>query len=168
MMRAFAEDVLDALLERQVHEIIGAVVVGLALSLCLYGFHRLVRRKVSDDMALMVSLFLLANVASTSMAIGYLRYRAKREAIPASQSSQPQPFLGWTAQVAQLYVGMADENRDGVISREEASRMIDRADENSDGVVSPEEMSRMIDRKVQQVPAPGLYPADCQSGPGLQ
>lgn len=127
-MREFAGSVLDILLERRADELIGALFIGLAMSLCLCGIYMLVRRKSRDVMSLLTGLFLLASVASASMAAGFLRYRSAVEVAPSSPSGffQHRSVPGWESLTAEHYVRMADLNRDGLLSAEEKIRMADR------------------------------------------
>ena len=125
-MKKFAEAVLDAVMERQIEEVFGALAVGFALSLCLSGVYMLVRRRVSDILTLLLSLMLLSSIVSTTLAIGYLRYDRRRGDISQWRSPQFGPYPGWETAAAQLYVRMSDENHDGIISADEMSRMTAR------------------------------------------
>jgi hypothetical protein len=78
----YARSVFDALSDRKPQELIGAIVVGMALAVAFSGLYRRWRRKVGDAQTLLCSLMLLANVASMTIAAGYLRYAGRDDQTP--------------------------------------------------------------------------------------
>jgi hypothetical protein len=116
---------LDAIVDRSPKELIGAVLISLALSLALTGLYTVRRRKTSDRFALMVVLSLGTNVVAMLVVFGYFTHaqNLKVKAVESvSHTRPPGPRgNGLELHLSQRILDMADRDRDGSISSQEAT-----------------------------------------------
>ncbi len=75
----YLNSVGDAVVDRSLQELIGAIMVALALALAMAGLYALGRRKVSDSAMLVTCLTIISSVASMALTGGYLAALAKRQ-----------------------------------------------------------------------------------------
>lgn len=163
-MRKFAEAALDAVLARPADELIGALFVGLALSLCSSGAYMASRRRVADPMPLLVALTLLVSVASATLAVGYLRYSDQPLGGAVAGQLPPRELEPLKPRV--LKVRPIDPPRLEPLpgrQRDLARLGFEVADEDHDGILSPEEEVRMRDRLADRREPVGPLPADIRA-----
>ena len=119
-MYDFFDSLANSILDRSPDELIGAVIVALGLSLAFVGLDWLAGRKVRQGRTLMICLMIGANLASMAIAAGYLVHIRRTRGTSASEIAQavaPRPYLV----LVESTFRAADENRDGLISSEEAA-----------------------------------------------
>lgn len=126
-MAAYLQTIYDLLFDLPAQVIIGGVMVGLVLSLILTGLYILLRRKAAEPMTLMAFLMLVGCTLSMAMAAGYMRYsRAARGIVgrgfyPAYRALPP---VGPATFLSNRILSVADIDRDGRLSHEEASQAV--------------------------------------------
>jgi hypothetical protein len=124
-MLDFFRSSLDAIVDRSPKELIGAVMISLALSLAFTGLYALRRRKSSDRFTLMVVLSLGTNVAAMIIVVGYFTHaqNLKVKAVESVGHMWPQERRGngLELHLSQRILDMADKDRDGSLSSQEAT-----------------------------------------------
>jgi hypothetical protein len=124
-MLDFLRSSLDAIVDRSPKELIGAVIISLTLSLAFAGLYALRRRTTSDRLTLMVVLSLGTNVAAMLVVLGYFTYaqNLKMKAVESvSHTRPPGPRgNGLELHLSQRILDMADRDRDGSLSSQEAT-----------------------------------------------
>jgi hypothetical protein len=138
-MADYFESLGNAVVDRSPDELVGAVMVALALSLAFAGIYFVGRRKVSGAMLTpMIALMIVANLTSMAVAAGYLLHvKANGGYLPADKTpgakGPPGPML-----VDFIFQG-ADSNHDGLLSSEEASlaaaELVRNADPSGKGLI---------------------------------
>src|SRR5260221_6934649 len=111
------QSTLNAVLDRSPKELLGGVLVALALAIAMAGLYALGRRKVGEPLTLVVGLMLFANVAAMALAIGYLEHsqRNYRQSIERVEIHGPHHpgALGRELGMSQRILDVADTNKDG-------------------------------------------------------
>ena len=124
-MLDFFHSSLDAIVDRSAKELIGAGMISLVLSLAFTGLYALRRRKTSDRFALMVVLGLGTNVVAMLVVLGYFTYaqNLKMKAVESVSHMRPQERRGngLELHLSQRILDMADSDRDGSLSSQEAT-----------------------------------------------
>jgi hypothetical protein len=126
----FARDIYDVILDRSSEEVLGVLFGCLALSLVAAGLFALLRSRVKDPVLLVALLTMPAVLAAMAATGAYFHNAARNDGGargrgPASASPHapgpPNPYgaLAW------VFV-YADEDHDGQLTREEASKAVSR------------------------------------------
>jgi len=137
----------NAVVDRSADELIGAVIIALALSLAMAGLYCLGRRSLRENMTPIIVLMLVANLVSMCVGAGYLalvRKKVGRPLMAGRFGSVAGSESMWTDAIFRA----ADLNRDGRITGEEASLAADqfvrRADSSGRGAIDPQSLDRAI------------------------
>jgi hypothetical protein len=156
----FLESISDAILNRSPEELIGAMLIAAAVAIVVAGLYSLGGRKSSPSSAFVGGLGFAAGASCMALAAGYIEFagtnRTSRSAAnhprPArrpqggERRGAPPPFgffgPGWSSGF-QVVVA-ADENRDGRLTPEELSRLVQKADMDGDGSVNFHDIDRLI------------------------
>ncbi len=142
-MIQFLDSVANAVLCRSPHEWIGALLIALTIALAMTALYTLAYRRFRDRSVLIITLILVANVASMTLAAGYLlraeansegayngiRFRGEPSQYPSSPPSaalspgtlSPQPSDALAVFLRQRVFDLADRNQDGLLSVDEAA-----------------------------------------------
>ena len=124
-MLDFFHSSLDAIVDRSPKELIGAIMISLALSLAFTGLYALRRRKTSDRLTLMVVLGLSTNVVAMIVVLGYFTHaqNLKMKAVESVSHMGPPEWRrnGLELHLSQRILDMADRDKDGSISSQEAT-----------------------------------------------
>jgi hypothetical protein len=146
----------DILLDIKPGDLIGAVMIALTLALAMTGLYALRRKKMGEPMIVLIVLMLCANVTSMALAAGYLAktWRAEmrspndsaRAALRRPPASPVGPDHPWRhpgghpgpppggPPVSQIFA-VADADRNGRLTPEEAALFVRAADSNGTGSV---------------------------------
>lgn len=155
MMR-YVDGVVDLLLERTPGELISSIFVALVLAFVLAGLFSAWRRKTSDAILLLTCLALVVNLAGMLFSASYVRLSwtapsgSERTFSPPSPSHfhHPGPPIGRAASFLRDAFGMADADRDGWLSVDEAAtaaaKFVKEADESGKGAVDLQELVASI------------------------
>ncbi len=175
----YLNSVGDAVVDRSLQELIGAIMVALALALATAGLYALGRRKVSDSAMLVTCLTIVSSVASMALAAGYLteRERRQRQEIPGARSSgfRPRAAVSRGDLMAREIMKMADTDGDHSLSTEEAARAADSfiraADASGKGSLDAPSLAKAVHFHMrnhdQQSPMPpAITPAEASPGAG--
>lgn len=172
-MTGFLTTVADTVIDRSPEELIGAIVVALGLSMAVSGFYTRGRRKIGDQFMLMNGLVLVANVAAMAFAVGYLAYQQKVDEFPegklatAASCSNPSFLLGHTpgaeSFLAPWVVGLADANKDGRVTPEEAAQFVKEADTGGRGSVDQGQIAEAL--RIRWTAVSGVTPTCAAQGP---
>jgi hypothetical protein len=185
-MREYLQQICDVILDRTAVELLGAIVVALVASLAMSGIYALVRRKVSDATALVAGMVLLASLACMAVSASHIAH-ARRAAMgrlggPLSRYGPPRdrPMLGPPMEsfLSLWITKMADTDRDGLVSADEASvaaaRFVREAGAEGEEAVNREALTEAIRQNLfPQSPGtpggpPGAYPhGGPEGGPPL-
>ena len=133
----------NAVVDRSPDELIGAVIVALALSLAMAGLYCIARRKANENLLPIIGLMIVANLLSMVVGMGYVAHARK-----APSGIRPGiPFVPEAALIEAIFE-TADKNGDGMLSSEEASqgaeRFVQGADASGTGLVDPQSLRRAI------------------------
>jgi hypothetical protein len=71
-MAAYFEALENAIVDRSPDELVGAVIIALALSLAFAGLYCLGRRKARDELVSIIALMIVANLVSMAVGAGYV------------------------------------------------------------------------------------------------
>ncbi len=127
-MHRYVNSTIDVVLDRTADELIGGILVALLLSLALAGAFALLGRRIRDTTTLITCLALAAILAGMTLAAGFVR-SADRQGVranPGLPRGLPPVVADRGASLARLIFEQADDDRDGVLSPEEAARAADR------------------------------------------
>ena len=124
-MADYFASMVNAVVDRSPDELIGAILIALALSLAMAGLYYTGRRKVSENLMPMVVLMIVANLASMTFGAGYLA-RARKQHVDAARPIYPSSPAVSERMLIDAIFRAADENRDGLLSGEEASVAADK------------------------------------------
>jgi hypothetical protein len=131
-MMDFLQSTLGAVLDRSTRELLGGVCLALVLSMGMTGLFALGRRKVGEQLSLLIGLMLVANVASMVLAVGYIAHLERLDTVsmPANMTFSPPdmrrphpggPGNGLEIRLSQRIFDLADRDKDGALTPEEAS-----------------------------------------------
>lgn len=118
-MKSYLAPLLDVVSDRSPDELIGALLIALALSLAMTGVYGLARRKAHDPRILICALMTLVSIASMTLAVGYVA--------SASGRGGPDGVLGFLASppgrvmLVRRIFEAADTDGDCLLSQDEAS-----------------------------------------------
>lgn len=147
----------DAILNRSAAELIGALIIALAVAIVVAGLYVLGRRKSSPSPTFVGGLALVAGALCMALAAGYIQYletdwisgTAKQQpaqvrwpVIGPGQGMQSLPGMGWSSGFH--VVVAADENRDGRLTPEEMAELVRKADTDGDGSVTFQDIDQLI------------------------
>ena len=124
-------------------EIVGALLIGLALALLASGLARLARRKLADPGPILCVATLVACVLSMALGLGYERHRANLEGLSLSKDDPKAGFRILPPPIGRRLVHDADLDRDGHLTPEEAARFVRAADSASKGWADAREFDRI-------------------------
>ena len=152
----YLKSVGDALVDRSVPELIGAIMVALALALVVAGLYTLGRRKVTDSTMLVTCLTIVASIASMALTGGYFSHleRRRRTVIEGTNSRGfPIPPAVWMEErAARQIMKMADTDGDHSLTTEEAARaaalFVRTEDPNGKGSIDIPALSRSIQNSI--------------------
>jgi hypothetical protein len=176
---------LDVILDRPPGDLIGAGMIALTLALAMTGLYALRRKKTGEPLIVLIVLMLCANVISMALVAGYLvktwrsesgfsartnRNTARRPAPggldgPVRQE-QPWGHLGGSPpppagrgpgdpHIRQVFA-VADADKDGRLTPDEAALFVKAADPNGIGSVNEHDFSAAIRGHLSHPPAPTL------------
>lgn len=138
-MYDFFDSLTNVIVDRSADELIAAVMVALGLSLAFAGLDFLARRKAHEGRMLMIGLMIGANLCSMAIAAGYLVHLRRSRGALASDRSQAQSVRPYLDLVDSTF-READENRDGLLSSEEAAvaaaEFVRRVDPTGKGMIN--------------------------------
>jgi hypothetical protein len=169
----FLESLADAIVNRSVDELIGALLIAGAAGVVVAGLYALGRRTSSPSPTFVGGLGLAAGALCMALAAGYIEY-AENARLLGSASNQAAPptwppggpvrvpppppgsFFGpgWSSSFHVVLA--ADLNHDGRLTPDEAAQMVRNADTDGDGAVT----FRDIDRVILSRFRPRLQPSD--------
>jgi hypothetical protein len=125
----FLNSVGDAVVDRSLEELIGAIMLALALALVMAGIYALGRRKVNDSTMLVTCLTIVSSLTSMALAGGFFTdmIRKQRQEVRGvrSRGFPPPPMAGMEEVMARQIMMMADTDGDHSLSAEEAARAVD-------------------------------------------
>jgi hypothetical protein len=185
--------IYDAVVDKSPEELIGAVMVALAMSLTMTGLYALGRRKVSDTLPLVTGLMVVVCVVSMALAAGSaLHARRAGFGIAGATAWSPKvgPFppgfrpggppgpvppwfrpggfaFGWPP--SQSFIKALDADRDGRVTPEEAARFVRSADASGRGSADAGEIAKVMSDLLRPPPGagpPGSGKPRAREGPG--
>jgi hypothetical protein len=147
----------NAIVDRSADELIGAVVIALALSLVMAGVYSVGRRKLSENLMPMIVLMIVANLVSMALGAGYMLH-ARRAVRHVSQNAAPAlpPRAIYAGKrdivLVQTFFRAADTNRDGLLTGEEASRaaseLVRQVDTSGKGSIDAQSLDNILQAAV--------------------
>ena len=176
----FLVSLSDAILDRSPEELIGAMLIAAAVAVIVAGLYTLARKKSSPSPTFVGGLGLAAGASCMALSAGYLEYAgrdwtsgaavsrvspARRPSGAPDRAGLPPPWtvpgMGWSSGIH--VIATADENRDGLLTPDEAARLVRNADQDGDGAVNFRDIDRLIAERFRPSRQPyGLTTA----GPG--
>ncbi len=137
----------NAVVDRSPDELIGAIVIALALALAMAGLYSMGRRKVTENLMPMVVLMIVANLVSMTVGAGYLAHARKKHlgvTLPLSLNS---PAVSERMLIDAIFRD-ADEDQDGLLSGEEAAvaadKFVRRNDAEGDGKIDARSLASAL------------------------
>lgn len=160
----FLSSIFDAVLNRSVEELIGALLIAAAVAICMAGVYALGRRKSSPSPTFVGSLALATGALCMIVTAGYIEHveseralgpvasrvpPANRQPDGSGQIALPHPWSvsGWSSGFH--VVVAADEDRDGRLTPEEVARLVKKADTDGDGSINSRDIDRLIARRLR-------------------
>ncbi len=159
----FLESIADAVLGRTPEELIGAVLLGVAISAVLAGIYSLGQKKSPPSTSFVGNLAFGGVASGMLLAAGYIQYRETAWIVgegPVSQNGSgpargPQgqrpphqpPNEGFPRGIWSSgfhVVVAADTDRDGRVTADELARMVHEADTDGDGSVNFHDIDRLM------------------------
>jgi hypothetical protein len=142
--------VYNALFEKQSHDLVGAVMIAMIVSLALAGLYKLARRKASETLVLSSIFLFAACLVSMVMTLGFTSQSAEpvkkpdptpvaRSDVPIAQRPQGPGHLDMNAANSLLLA--ADLDKDGTLSAEEAAQFVRSVDTDDKGSVNIRDLS---------------------------
>ncbi len=169
----FLSAILDGMLDRSLDELIGAVAIAGIIALVAAAVFAIATRKTPTTPTFVGSLALAAGVISMILVAGYLKYVESRDSSrnfvngprmppwPAGAMARP-PMPPWPMPTSGVHFLMnMDENHDGKVNTEEATRFIRAADSDGDGFANRQDIDRMIQARFPlafKSPMPPIVP----------
>ena len=170
-MTEYLQSLTDAVLDRTTEELLGAVMIALALALALAGLYALGRRKLKDPIMLMTGLMLFANLASMVVAAAYV-VKARKDITSDGRNAAFPPLAGHLGHggppsnhgrpdgppgsaVAFGIVKTADTNNDGKLSPDEAAAFVRLADTSGKGSIDGHDLETAL---MRSLPEPAAAP----------
>lgn len=154
----------DALIDRDVDELIGALGLAFVAGLVVASLHRLLQRRVANPTMLITSLVMAANLACVMYACGYLLVEEKRQRGELSEVEDlPDPYphrdnTSFQFLASFLVEKMADDDADGRLSatelRSAANRLIGELPFDEEGEIDPSYLGWRIQRSLGPTPPP--------------
>ncbi len=165
----------DAILDRSVEELIGALLLATAVAAVMGGVYALRSRKSSATPNFVGVLVLATAALCMPLTAGYMEYLttggqspsplhfpgpAMRPPPEAGQAKprppwEPPPFNGGWSAGTHIMVA-ADENRDGRLTADEVAALVRQADTDGDGAVNFQDLDRLLAHRFRaQVHPPG-------------
>jgi hypothetical protein len=153
--------IIDAIIKRSPEELIGALLLSMAVSVISASVYAHCRRKSSPSPSFVCGLALAVGASCMAVAAGYVEYvdadhtfgRAANHTELArprpggpGQAALPPPWsmpgAGWSPGIH--VVMAADEDGDGRLNAGEVARLVLRADADGDGLVNFRDIDRLI------------------------
>ena len=161
----FLKSLFDAIVERSPEELIGALLIATAIAIVMAGLYALGRRKSSPSPSFVGGLLLFTGSLCMALTAGYIEY-AETDWNSESVTSQPGPArwlpggprpatpppwafpgAGWSS--GYHVIVAADENHDGLLTKDEAASLVQKADSDGDGSVDFHEIDRLIVNRIR-------------------
>lgn len=146
----FLNTVFDSMVDRTAEELIGAMLMALSLSLAATGFYTLIRKRKEDRAMYMSGVVLVANLVAMVLAAGYVEQRQKGVGPVGSGGAtifpamMPAPNTEVEVVIAAGLIGLADTDRNGRISSEEAAQFVGKVDVSGQGGADVGEVVRAL------------------------
>jgi hypothetical protein len=144
----------NAVVDRPPDELIGAVIIALALSLAMAGVYRIRRNKMSYALMPMIVLAIVANLLSMAVAAGYMLHLRRTGRQTTNRMAQALALRSHhrrapEAALAETLFQAADQNHDGRLSGEEASRaafdVVRQADTDGKGSIDAQSFGSALE-----------------------
>jgi hypothetical protein len=174
-LKDFLRIVYEGVIDFSPNELMGALMVGLALALVCHGICVLGRKRATNPLPLLCGLIFAVSVLAMAIGFGHSRYRAlgrnvamarnrldagpgrdpgglQKSAEPRGRGrgrSEPNP-------IGRSLLLMADTNKDGRLTPEEAAQFVLGADKDEDGSADLSEIDRAQAAIVPQPNVPQL------------
>jgi hypothetical protein len=161
-MADYFESLGNAVVDRSPDELVGAVIIALALSLAFAGIYFIGQRKVSGATLMpMTALLLVANLTSMAVGAGYLLH-VKANAGYLTEDKTPRAMGPPGPMLVDLIFRDADTNHDGLLSSEEASQaaaeLVRNADPSGKGLVDARALEHALPGAGFHGPGPAGHP----------
>jgi hypothetical protein len=142
--------VYDALFEKPTHDLVGAVVIAMIVSLALAGLYKLARRKASETLVLSSIFLFAACLVSMVLTLGFTIQTTEpvkkpaptpvaRSEVPVAPRPKGPGHLDMNAANSLLLA--ADLDKDGTLSPEEAAQFVRSVDTDDKGSVDIRDLS---------------------------
>ncbi|WP_422928191.1 hypothetical protein [Singulisphaera sp. PoT] len=178
----YLESVADALVDRTADELIGALMIATMVAIVMGGIFALGKRKSIQSPSFVIGLALFAGLACMALTAGYFEHLKASHGplggrnIPHVLRGWPQggpgqkppqggwdpPAIGWSPGFHAVVA--ADLNRDGRLTVEEATELVEKADADGDGSVDFHDIDKMLMGRFAPPMAPPRPPVP--PGPG--
>lgn len=146
-MHDFVEGIANTIVDRSADELIGAVMIALALALAFAGLDYVGRRKARDNRMPMIVIMIGSNLVSMAVAAGYVAHIRKARAALSREMASGGFFRVDPVRVESIF-RTADKNRDGLLSSEEAAvsaaEFVRRADAKGNGLIDPSDLEQAL------------------------
>jgi hypothetical protein len=149
MMADVLASLANVFVDRSADELIAAVMIAVILALAMAGIYWIGRRKFSDVLMPMIVLMIVGNTLAMAVSAGYLM-RARRRPLHIAHGESPimfargNPPLWPERQFVGTLFRVADTNRDGLLSPDEASQaiteLVKKADSSGGGSVDADSL----------------------------
>ncbi len=168
-MSGFFTHLYDSLVDLSPDDLIGAIAIGLALSMACSGLCLLAQKKAACPFSPVCGVVFAVVAASLAIGLGHGRQKYAGPRPDGPTLHQPDPRLvgqGMSRRPGRHWLQEADVDHDGHLTPEEAARFVREADTAGKGWIDPAEFDRAR-REHHFPPVVGKPPESATPGPGL-
>ncbi|MDR3636991.1 MAG: hypothetical protein P4L84_24520 [Isosphaeraceae bacterium] len=175
-MKGYWDSLQNVVIDRTPAELIGAIGIALVLSVTMTGLYQLGIRKVRDGVVLMTGLVVFACVISMAVAAGFLArsqyVNQGRFAPVVARRGSHRGRGGLEAHLARRLLALADRDKDGSLSAEEAAdaaaAFTREAERTSRGPLAADALAEALRATVFPPPPSYEYQERYRSSPSLE
>ena len=175
-MSEYLKIIYEGVTEISADEVMGAMVVGLALALACYGLCALGRKRANDPLPLLCGLIFAISALSMAIGVGHSRYRSLKGVSPngwTATQSGPGGFPGpggpgggppMHRPLGRALLHRADADRNGQLTPDEAARFVREADLAGKGWVDASDIDQAHRGPVGPRPLSDFHPDTARPG----